>query len=493
MSTNNQALINKRARVIRSGEDATLSVGRWVRYLASAEARSSQTMGDAVVMQPELGTWPGFMRDLFADLYGLQNETNEAPSPAVAWIGEVLKQAHELPEWGQLRRASEGDPWRCSLSTHAAVTALEPVIRRVLDAMKKAEEADQQRRAAEEALAAEQAKKRPSAAKVAKLSKQAEEAGELAAEAGEEARQSIEGQAVAALRNAAKSAQQAIAGQEEALAGLGCGTGSNAASAVTAPRDDVQEALRKSDRLRRIAKIAGRMRLSVARCQRAKNAAARSEIYDVGIGDDVSRLVASEIALLADPDLELLLLHKLCEGEAQVYELRGEAPAERGPLIVAVDGSGSMSGAPHEWAMGVALALLEVAAKQRRPFELVHFDSRVTKTWRPENPRRVELAELVAAVCWFSNGGTDFTPPLVHAQQTIARDAKMRKADVVLITDGAAYGHEQQLKTVHAKGIRTFAIGIGAADDRQLKAFGSYAKISDLNPGSAKLDFVFGL
>ena len=59
------------------------------------------------------------------------------------------------------------------------------------------------------------------------------------------------------------------------------------------------------------------------------------------------------------------------------YQLIGNQPLGKGPLVVLLDKSGSMDGPRDIWATALSLALLDQAQRERRPFALVAFDYRV--------------------------------------------------------------------------------------------------------------------
>jgi hypothetical protein len=59
------------------------------------------------------------------------------------------------------------------------------------------------------------------------------------------------------------------------------------------------------------------------------------------------------------------------------YQLIGNEPLGRGPLMVLLDKSGSMDGPRDIWATALSLALLDQAQCERRTFALLAFDYRV--------------------------------------------------------------------------------------------------------------------
>src|SRR5439155_502145 len=82
------------------------------------------------------------------------------------------------------------------------------------------------------------------------------------------------------------------------------------------------------------------------------------------------------------------LARRLVEGRLLSYSLRGVDERGRGPMIVCLDGSGSMAGDKVIWSKAVALTLLEIARRQRRLFRFICFSSADTPLFTLDlNPR----------------------------------------------------------------------------------------------------------
>jgi uncharacterized protein with von Willebrand factor type A (vWA) domain len=220
---------------------------------------------------------------------------------------------------------------------------------------------------------------------------------------------------------------------------------------VTAPAREVRAKLQGNPKLRKILKLAGRMKSAAAQKQRSKATPGREELCDVTQGDDIARLVPTELINLASPETELLLFRRLMERTAMVYELRGKVHVSEGPIVMAVDESGSMSGERDEWAKAVALALMEIAARQNRPFVYMHFSTSVTRIDEFPAPRSLTLAQIEELATHFSSGGTSIAAALQAAAELLDRGATSRvvtgskpwkRADVILVTDGDDYDAE---------------------------------------------------
>ncbi len=125
--------------------------------------------------------------------------------------------------------------------------------------------------------------------------------------------------------------------------------------------------IKNDARLRRIALLAGRFKRIAAMKQRQKVKHGADEISDVEQGADLGRLLPAELARFVHPKLRLAMLRDLTERRCLQYALTGSETLGKGPLVVCLDKSGSMDGPPDIWATAIALALLDVAQRERRP------------------------------------------------------------------------------------------------------------------------------
>jgi len=235
-----------------------------------------------------------------------------------------------------------------------------------------------------------------------------------------------------AMRNAFRDAKEQI----EELGDLLDGWGTDSAGLNKMPPDKVMELaerIRNNPKLRELAKLIGRFRRLAITTQRLKITKGADEIYDITQGNNVNRLLGQEKALLTIPELETLFYIKHAEKKLMEYDLRAKEKLAKGPIVCALDESGSMSGEKEIWAKAVAIALLEIAISQNRKFAFVHFSSNGEyKTFlfeeRPSPEKMLDMAE------WFYGGGTDFETPLKECRRIVDEDYP--RADIVFITDG---------------------------------------------------------
>jgi Mg-chelatase subunit ChlD len=252
----------------------------------------------------------------------------------------------------------------------------------------------------------------------------------------------------------------------EALGGIRWGTGSSTATTTTSPEARNLAARLKNDaRLKRIAQLAGRFKRIALAKLRSKTKRGADEITDIEQGADLGRLLPSELGKLMHPVQRLAFLRDLTERRCLQYQLQGSETLGKGPLVVCLDKSGSMDGARDIWATAVALALMEVAKKERRSFALVCFDDDVKyQVLVHPNDKLPEAGLFVGC-----GGGTDIAEVVCKGLDIIREHpGALRKADIVLITDGGSSTEHASSLRAEAKVMEVTLLGIGVGVARDL-------------------------
>jgi Mg-chelatase subunit ChlD len=221
----------------------------------------------------------------------------------------------------------------------------------------------------------------------------------------------------------------------------------------------------KSDaRLKQIALLAGRFKRIAAskRRQRLKHGA--DEIADIEQGADLGRLLPSELLKLSHPKLRAAFMRNYVERAALEYALIGNEVLGKGPLIVLLDKSGSMDGPRDVWATALALALLDQARHERRAFALVCFDYQVKFEALVKPGENLPEEGLFVACA----GGTEIGTAVTRGLEIIkANEGQLRKADLVLVTDGGSDTASAPLLREAAKLIGVTIIGLGIGVERE--------------------------
>ncbi|MBW4722447.1 VWA domain-containing protein [Saccharothrix obliqua] len=396
------------------------------------------------------------------------------------------------PEWEELRRETVGDPVAAAMAVLAQADALRRILERTQDAQ---DAADAQAKAEQEAADT-------AAAVAAALDRAADAADEGTVPV--EAADAVE-QAIAAAETADQTAVDAAGSAEQALAAAAPGVRALARAAAADAAEQAREeaalmaawgvgpgqlermdfderaalAQRLRDgRLGEFAALVGRFR-QMATAQRARRVEhVPGEYVGITLGDDLSRVIPSEIAQLGVPELRAVFAAKYAEAGLMLYDTRGEENTGQGAIVACVDCSWSMTirgrdGISGEaWAKAAALALLDQArnANPRRDFVAVLFASaNELHVIRFPAGRPVAITDLIDLGEHFFAGGTYFQTPLSTAVEILEAEFNAdgkAKGDIVLITDGECEVDENWMRAWNdAKArldFRTFGIAVRA-------------------------------
>lgn len=246
------------------------------------------------------------------------------------------------------------------------------------------------------------------------------------------------GCAVASGREGVNAALEAMEGLEGG--GLG-GDGSDEPSEADADRIvDIFRKTRNDSMLRKILESSGRFRRVAQSLQRSKSLHGCDDMVGVTIGNKIPHLCLSEKLALASEETELLALYRIANSRAMIKEYQAVEPQGRGPIVVVVDESGSMTGEKIVTAKGLALAMGWVAKKQRRWIAFVGFAEGTSGNTLVMSPDKWDQAALIAWLTHFYGGGTTLDVPVREIPETywpafISRGMPRGKTDIVTITD----------------------------------------------------------
>ncbi|WP_235853002.1 VWA domain-containing protein [Helicobacter labacensis] len=178
----------------------------------------------------------------------------------------------------------------------------------------------------------------------------------------------------------------------------------------------------------------------------------KEEICGVHLSNDLENLLPQELAMLNDPDLETLFYLKFVEKRLFCFEKQGyidqhlegiekveveiekeqEKEGEKGPIIICVDTSASMSGAPELIAKALTLSLTSHAKKSKRSCFLINFSSQTTAM---DLSKGGGLARLNEFLSLSFGGGTDVGLALTEGLKAM-QEQNYKKADLLVISDG---------------------------------------------------------
>lgn len=105
--------------------------------------------------------------------------------------------------------------------------------------------------------------------------------------------------------------------------------------------------LKSSDKLKRIAALAGRYRRLALSTMREKVKRGIESLYKIKTGNNLRRLIPTELMKIGHPILKKLFYKGFAEKSLLQYEYRGKDKKAKGPIVCCIDNSGSMSGEPE--------------------------------------------------------------------------------------------------------------------------------------------------
>ena len=227
--------------------------------------------------------------------------------------------------------------------------------------------------------------------------------------------------------------------------------------------------LGKNSKIKEIIKMLGRMRLealSVKRSRITHSSPVRRGVETVGI-EGIERVLPDELANLAiGEEGEDLFLKRLLEEDLLAYSYTNPVNETQGPILIAVDGSGSMAGAKEIWAKALAIATMLQAKKERRKSYGIIFGASEKEIFEINVNRLDDLATASFHM------GTAFGPPLRWAQDKFTEQPR---ADLFFITDGicnlAGEENREFIQSKSRNGARCFSVIIGSEITETVKEF----------------------
>ena len=287
-------------------------------------------------------------------------------------------------------------------------------------------------------------------------------AQQLADKAAQQQQQGLGTNVMNAITNALKQGQEA-ADAITNLPGYGEGGG-------TRNNPDQMIALAKKWRetpsLRNVARMTGRLQRDMRQKRARRVVGGNEEIVNVTLGDDLPLLLPHELATLRHPVLKRDFQRRYHERSLLQYETEGTDAAGRGPIVVCLDGSGSMMGARNEWARSVALALVTIARREKRDASVIEFSSGgQIAQWEFLKREKIDTEKVLDFVTHMFAGGTTIVEGLLTAQKFMQSRPEFRKADIVLIGDGGDYFNEDRdgvlRDELRLKGVRIHGVAVG--------------------------------
>ncbi|EHK9047345.1 ATPase RavA stimulator ViaA [Vibrio vulnificus] len=229
------------------------------------------------------------------------------------------------------------------------------------------------------------------------------------------------------------------------------------------------EFLKKNNGLQEIAEQLGRMANEVddpdlqrtpaeeLQMVEEKSDEATDDIVGIHESDELNKLLPNETMFLAYPELEVVFYKHLADKRLMNYRVQGKSRTlrkvraqkpenqqveiEKGPFVLCVDASGSMSGFPEQSAKAMAYALMQIALAEGRDCYVILFS---TEQITYELTKQDGLREAADFLTYTFHGGTAFEPVLMKSIDLMSGD-KYRNADLVVLSDFIAPRQSEEM------------------------------------------------
>lgn len=204
----------------------------------------------------------------------------------------------------------------------------------------------------------------------------------------------------------------------------------------------------------------------------------KEEIVGIRLGRQIEYALPQELALLADEETAVLFDMKYTEGRLMCFEMEGlqknvyeteeeqtievEEKEKMGPIIVCVDTSGSMQGAPETIAKALTLFLTTRAIGQKRNCFLINFSTQIETLDLSGKMGMVKVMEFLQKSF---HGGTDASPALEHGLE-LMKTKNYKKADLLMISDfvmdALPNGTKEKIELARQQKNKFYSLSIGS-------------------------------
>lgn len=267
---------------------------------------------------------------------------------------------------------------------------------------------------------------------------------------------------------AIESAKEECEAASDFAAGLGEGVAGSPLD-----RDAIARSFRRirdDQQLQKIFKMAGRFRRCASALQRQKTRHGIDDTVGVKLDGTVRSMMQSELASLVMPQLKLDTMRRIAEKQVLCRDHRGFMPVAKGPVVVVVDESGSMSGKKIIAAKALALTMGWVAKQQKRWIVLVGYSGGSGSHSICCPPRKWNQDRVIDWLEHFFGAGSSLDVPIGEMPDEywpayIKQGLPRGKTDLVFITDAVVNCPEKLakrfIKWKAEENVKTYGIVVG--------------------------------
>ena len=272
------------------------------------------------------------------------------------------------------------------------------------------------------------------------------------------------------------SMQKALKDTEEADGMLrGIGASKETADPENGDRTRYVDQMMNDTQLQRVLATAGRIKMAPQAKKAQKVEDAQEEAYDVQESNDISAMLPTELVDLAMAETELLFFKRFAEEKLLTVKRRGTREIGRGPAVICLDESSSMSGVYSEVARAFCVAMVQSMMNDKRDCVVICYNGWVTACYKfskmlattgkfGQQAPAVYAEAIIDLASRCPTGGTDFDQAIKEALLWVN---SIDNSDIVFITDGHDYldpKYVAELDVAKAKGLRVHGVEIGSID-----------------------------
>lgn len=432
------------------GSDRVLKATRLEDQLYT-ELRQGDTQMDSIEAGAfeKLSAFDALSRDVFQSFYSLalrRHEEGQLSDTARFLSSPILKDMMARPDYATIKSVCEGrqlPAYEAAAEFTGGIAAnLDSLLEKIggdkgaLGTLERAKAHEEKLREALSDLMAQREEQGPDPQLDDRIIRQANKVAGKARQV-----EAIEKQVADNLLKNADSLGSVVAGatqeaadkaQETAALMAAWGQGDASPQKLALAREAIAK-VRASETLQKVSRYLGRFKEMAAKA-RNDHTYGRGEKYALELGNSLGRVLASQLAPLADPATLPLFLRKYQGRQLQQYKRREPMGKGSGDIIVCLDESDSAE-ADAPWGKAVALTLLDTAMADGRKLALIHFSGAGNCRIDRFIPGQYTTADVIEAAQFFLGGGTDFVTPLQNALMLMDTEG-FEKADIVFVTDG---------------------------------------------------------
>lgn len=217
--------------------------------------------------------------------------------------------------------------------------------------------------------------------------------------------------------------------------------------------------------------------------------ASKSDITGITVGDDLSAILPSELALLAEPSTEKIFLHNMAAKRLQLFASASHSASENkhqdGPVIICLDTSGSMSGLPLQVAVALTAAVAIISWRRHRDVLIVKYSD--SYEYFDAGNSVSKLAQVLTFLKWTEGGGNNENEMFQWLFTEVKPDLKTYKtSDILCISDfGWTSLDKETIELIDkqkAMGTRFYGLNVERhAFDNLGQTSGSFTEMESMN------------